>query len=125
MIGVLELNPLKNNVPTWYWTYGLHDAHIVSATIKESAWNPADKQLILNIDCDGVVGESNITQIRFKNFKTKPADFELSLLTGGWWLWDELENKGDHYLLELRFDTKKCKRKNVVLIFDSAEVIRE
>ena len=37
----------QNSSPEWYWTRGLHDANIISATKKESDWNPTDNCLIL------------------------------------------------------------------------------
>ena len=45
----------ENKVPDWYWTHGLHDANIISATKKESDWNPDDNCLIFKIDCDGAM----------------------------------------------------------------------
>ena len=115
---------MDKNIPEWYWKRGLHDARIVSVTKKESSWNPIDTQLILIIDCDGVIGEGDITQIKFKQIRIKPNDFDINLLNQGWWLSDELTFKGDHYSLELKFDTQKCKTKRVELLFENAEVTR-
>ena len=119
------LNRTQNKSPEWYWRYGLHDANIISATKKESDWNPTDNCLILKIDCNGAMHEANITEIRFYNYKIKTSDFDISLLNGGWWLSDEMVTKGDRYLLDLEFDTAKCKTKHLEISFRRAEVIRE
>ena len=115
----------QNNSPEWYWTRGLHDANIISVTKKESDWNPTDNCLILKIDCDVALFEADITEIRFYNFKIKTNDFDISLLNGGWWLSDEIVTKGDHYLLDLKFETAKCKTKHLEISFRLAEVIRK
>lgn len=115
----------KNQIMEWYWDHGLHDANIVSVTKKESNLNPDDNCLILKIDCDGALFEADITEIRFYNYKIKTNDFDISLLNGGWWLSDELCDKGNHYLLELKFDTIKCKTKVIQIAFTRAEVIRK
>lgn len=110
--------------PSWYWTHGLHDAKIVSVTQKNSNWNPTDNCLILKIDCDGALFESDIAEIRFYNFKILTSGFDISTLNGGWWLSDELSQKGCQYLLKLKFDTAKCKTKMLEMIFNRAEVVR-
>ena len=115
----------QNSLPEWYWKHGLHDANIISATKKESDWNPTDNCLILKIDCDGALGEADITEIRFYNYKIKTSDFDISLLNGGWWLSDEIVTKSDCYSLDLKFDTAKCKTKHLEISFRRAEVIRE
>ena len=115
----------QNQFPEWYWTHGLHDANIVSVMKKGSDWNPRDNCLILKIDCDGALFETDITEIRFYNYKIKTSDFDVNLLNGGWWLSDEVVTKGDHYLLDLKFDTAKCKTKHLEITFSRAEVIRD
>ncbi len=115
----------QNNLPEWYWTYGLHDANIISATNTESNWSPNDNCLILKIDCEGAMFETDITAVHFYNYKIKTNDFDVSLLKGGWWLSDEITKKGDHYLLDLKFDTAKSKTKHLEIVFQRAEVIRE
>ncbi len=119
------MNENYTNQPQWYWSRGLHDARIVSATVKESAWNPDDTRLILEIDCDGALFEKDITEICFYNFKIKTTEFDFSLLNGGWWLSDELVVKGDHYFLDVKFDTAKCKTKHIEFTFSKAKVKRE
>ena len=122
---MILMKQTQNSLPEWYWKHGLHDANIISATKKESGWNPTDNCLILKIDCDGALFEADITEIRFYNYKIKTSDFDISLLNGGWWLSDEIVTKGDHYLLDLKFDTVKCKTKHLEISFRRAEVIRE
>jgi len=122
---VILLNRTQNDYPEWFWKHGLHDANIILATKKESDWNPTDNCLILKIDCDGALFEADITEIRFYNYKIKTSDFDISLLNGGWWLSDEIITKGDHFLLDLKFDTAKCKTKHLEISFRRAEVIRE
>ena len=121
---MILLKQTQNKFPEWYWTHGLHDANIVSAMKKESDWNPRDNCLILKIDCNGALFEADITEIRFFNYKIKTIDFDISLLNGGWWLSDEVVTKGDQYLLDLKFDTAKCKTKHLEITFSRAEVIR-
>lgn len=115
---------MQNSFPLWYWSRGLHDAKIVYAEKKESKWDPLDKNLVLKIDCDGALFEDSITEIRFKRIKIKPEDFDINLLNEGWWLSDELSVKGNHYLLDLKFQTKKCKTKRVEFAFEDAEVTK-
>ncbi len=115
----------QNRLPEWYWTHGLHDANIISVTKKESSWNPDDNCLILKIDCEGALFEADITEIRFYNYKIKTSDFDISWLNGGWWLSDELSKHDNRYLLDLKFDTAKCKTKHLEITFHRAEVIRE
>lgn len=114
----------KTKLPDWYWTRGLHDANIISATVKESDWDPTDNCLIFKIDCEGALFEADITEIRFYKFKILTTEFKMEDLSGGWWLSDEVTAVGDHYTLELRFDTKKCKTRRLKLRFQNAEVIR-
>jgi len=114
----------KTETPTWYWTHGLHDAGIVSATKKESYGNPTDNCLILKIDCESSLGEADVLEIRFYNFKILSANFDITPMSGGWWLSDELTQKDNRYVLELHFDTKQCKTKNLKIEFDKAEVVR-
>lgn len=113
----------KSKAPKWYWTRGLHDAKIVSVLKKESKWNPEDNCLILKINGDGAMGEANITEIRFYNFKINCGD--ISLLNDGWWLSDELQEKGNGYFLRIKFETTKCKTKNLEFVFRRAEVDRK
>ncbi len=112
-------------IPDWYWSRGLHDANIISVTKKESNWNPMDHCLIFKIDGEGALFEADITEIRFYNFKILTEGFDIQLLNGGWWLSDELSQKGNHYLLELQFDTAKCKTKRLKMRFQRAEVVRK
>jgi hypothetical protein len=44
---------------------------------------------------------------------------------GGWWIHDEIIPKGNHYVIDLKFDTKKCKTRRVEIRFQKAEVIRK
>ena len=113
---------LQKIIPDWYWTRGLHDAKIISVEKKESGWNPLDKNLIIKIDCDGALFEDSITDIILKRIMIKPADFDINLINGGWWLSDELSVKGNHYLLDLKFRTQKSKTKRVEFTFENAEV---
>lgn len=115
----------QNSLPEWYWKHGLHDANIISATKKESDWNPTDNCLILKIDCDGALFEADITEIRFYNYKFKSGYYDINLLNGGWWLYDEITKKGTYYFLDLEFDTSECKRKHLEITFQRAEVIRK
>ncbi|MBO5324288.1 MAG: DUF4085 family protein [Oscillospiraceae bacterium] len=114
----------ENKTPEWYWVYGLHDAQIISVTTKESGWNPKDNCLILKLNCDGVVGDANIVEIRFFNFKILTNGLDINLLNGGWWLSDDLSEIDNRYLLELKFDTAKCNTQQLKLRFMRAEVIR-
>lgn len=116
--------------PDWYWIHGLHDAKILSISQKDIPWDPSQKIsdnncLIMKMDCNGALFEQNITEIRFYNYKILTVDFDLNTLNGGWWLSDELYQKGERYLLELRFDTAKCKTKRLEMLFGRAEVIRD
>ena len=115
----------KNDLPDWYWSPGLHDAKIISVKKKESNRNPKDNCLILKINCQGAVFETNITEIHFYNYKIKKNDFNINLLNDGWWLSDELLKKDDHYLLDIKFETVKRKRKHLEISFQRAEVVRE
>ena len=125
MKEVSLLKQTQNSTPHWYWTHGLHDANIISVAKKESDWGPDDNCLILKIDCEGALFESDITEIRFYNYRIKADDFDLTLLKGGWWLSDEIQKKGDRFLLDLKFATAKCKTKHVEIVFQCAEVIRK
>jgi hypothetical protein len=115
---------MQNDFPEWYWTRGLHDAKIISVEKKESELDSLDKSLVLKIDCDGAMFENRITEIRFKRIKIKPSNFDIDLLNGGWWLYDKLSVEGNHYLLDLKFDTKECEEKRVEFVFECAEVIK-
>lgn len=113
------------NLSQWYWSRGLHDANIISAIKKESGYNPNDNYLALKIDCSGALFETTITEIRFYNFKIKTDNFDINSLNGGWWLSDQLSIKGNHYLIDLKFETSKCKTRRLELTFSRAEVIKE
>ena len=111
--------------PEWYWSQGLHDANIISATEKVLDWGTGDKCLILELDCNGALFESDITQIRFYNTVIKTNSFDLSLLCGGWWLCDELLFDQKCYRLKLEFDTEECITKHLDFTFSRAEVMRK
>lgn len=115
----------RNSTPDWYWPMGLHDARILSVTEKKSPRNPEERQLIFKLDGDWAIYERDITEIRFLRCTIKTKDFDLSTLQGGFWLWDELTQRGDRYHMELEYDTAKCKTRHVTLTFDRAEVIRK
>ena len=117
-------------MPEWYWVHGLHDAKILSVLQKDIPWDPTQKIadrncLMMKIDCEGALFEQNITEIRFYNFKILTDGFDLHVLNGGWWLSDELTQKGDRYLLSLRFIIAKCKTKSFDFQFRRAEVKRD
>lgn len=118
----------QNGFPQWYWTRGLHDAKIVSATATKSDWND-DNCLIIKIDGEGALGEANITEIRFYNYKFIINGFEnyfdINTLNDGWWLSDELSRKGDHYYIDVKFETSKRKTRHMEMTFQRAEVDRE
>ena len=122
---MIFLKENRNQTPDWYWSRGLHDAKIISVSTKQSNWNPEDNCLTFKISCDGALFETDITEIRFHNFRIKTNDFDINLLNGGWWLSDELSESGNQYLLELKFDTIKCKTKVIQITFKKAEVIRK
>ena len=117
----------------WDWVYTLHDAKILSVLQKDIPWDPAKKIpdnncLIMKIDCNGLpreTREKNIIEIRFYNFKVLTIDFDLNALNGGWWLSDDITQKGERYFMELRFDTAKHKTKRLELRFARVEVIRD
>ena len=113
-----------NKLPDWYLTLGLHDANIISATIKESDWDLSDNCLILKIDCEGSLFEFNIKEIRFYKFKILTSGFHLDDLNGAWWLDDELTVEGKYHILKLNFDTRICKKRLLKIQFQKAEVIR-
>ncbi len=115
----------QNKEPEWYWTRGLHDAKIVSATTKESDWNPDDDCLTFKMNCHGAMFESDIKEIHFYNFKILTNNFDINLLNGAWWLSDELTQQDNHYLLELEYDTAECIAETVNFTFKRAEVIRK
>lgn len=92
---------------------------------KESKRDETDNYLILNLDCEGALFETKITEIRFYSYKIKTDDFDMKLLDGGWWLSDEIIKKGNHYLLDIKFDTAKCKTRHLVISFHHAEVIKK
>ena len=114
----------KFDMPDWYWSHGLHDARIVSATVKESDWDSTDNCLIFKIDCDGALFEADISEIRLYKFKALTLAFKLDDFNGGWWMSDEVVKKGDHYVIDLKFVTKKSKTRRVEIRFQKAEVIR-
>lgn len=125
-----SMEVMKMITPDWYWVHGLHDAKICSVSQIDIPYDPSQKIpdnncLIIKMNCDGAMFERNITEIRFYNFKVLTRGFDLNILNGGWWLSDELTQKGEQYLLKLRFDTEKCKTKRLKLRFGRAEVIRK
>lgn len=114
----------QNRLPEWYWTPGLHDAKIISATKTGSDGND-DNCLIFKIDCKGAMFEADITEIRFYNYIIKSNNFDVSLLNDGWWLSDVLSKKGDHYYLDVKFETSKRKTRHLEFTFQRAETIRK
>lgn len=110
--------------PEWYWTRGLHDAKIVSVKVKESDLNPNDNCLIFKMNGHGAMFEQDITEIRFLEFRFNKENFNINLLNGAWWLYDEITEKSGEYHLLLEFDDKNCQREIVKIIFKAAEVIR-
>ena len=116
---------VKSNISEWYWSRGLHDAKIISATVKESDWDDADNCLIFKLDCDGALFEADITEIRLYKFNVLTLGFKMDDFNGGWWIHDEIIPKGNHYVIDLKFDTKKCKTRRVEIRFQKAEVIRK
>ncbi len=124
------MNQVQNSLPEWYWTRGLHDANIISVSELQLVPNYKEKNPKFNcfeieLDCNNAIYERNIKRIRLFNYKIKTNDFDKSLLNGGWWLTDEIINKGDYYLLDVKFETAKCKTRHFEIAFKQAKVIRE
>ena len=121
----------QKSLPEWYWTRGLHDAKILSVSELQLTPNYLEKNPKINcfkieLDCDNAMYEYNIKTIRLYNYKIKSNDLDINLLNGGWWLSDEIINKGDqYYFLNIKFDTAKCKTKHLEIAFKQAEVIRK
>ncbi len=120
-----------NNYPEWFWIHGLHDAHILEVTVKEAFDVKNDNKffdkscMAFQIDSEGAMYEQDITEIRFYNFKILSENFDLNDLRKGWWISDSLEFNDDRYFLDLDFQTKKCKDRNLKLRFQRAEVLRK
>ncbi len=111
------------NKPDWYWSPGLHDAKITSATVKTS-WDPQNTCLVLTLDKEWALFQIDIEEIRFYNFKILTPDIDIESLVGGFWLSDTLVQQGDRWILDLKFDTAKCKTKRLEMKFQRAQVIR-
>lgn len=124
------MKQVQNGLPEWYWERGLHDANII--TVSELQLVPDYKEKYprfncfqIELYCSNAMYERKIKRICLFNYKIKTTDFDINWLNGGWWLSDTITNKGDYYLLDMKFDTAKCKTKHLEVSFKQAEIIRE
>ena len=127
---VITMKQSQNSLPEWYWELGLHDAKILACTELQLVPDYKDETLKYNcfeivLNCESAIYEYNIEKICLYNYKIKSNEFDVSELNGGWWLSDEIESKGDQYLLRLEFDTAKCKTKQVEIAFQYVDVVRD
>ncbi len=120
----------QNNFPKWYWTHGLHDAQILSVSqlqltpdYKEK--NPRFSCFEIELDGKQALFERNIKKICLYNYKIKSTDFDVNLLSGSWWISDEIQQIEERYLLNLEIDVGKRKTEHLEIMFQYAEVIRK
>ena len=132
---IQEFEAYRSCFPSWYWSQGLHDAKILSATPLElppdwKAHTPRYNCLELTFDASGAMYDTKVTKITLYNYKLLTPDFDLGNLSGAWWYGDiltvEAEGKfrlelhyqlpGSHYArdytVELRFAEAEVERKN-------------
>ena len=124
----------KNNdkttyVPDWYWSHGLHDAHIISVCqltipIDWKKQECARNCLEINLDAEGALYESDVEKILLYDYKILTAKFDISRLNNTWWLKDELvEWNTKHWKLSLVAETSEGVELAVEICFDKAETL--
>ena len=117
--------------PDWYWKYGLHDAVILSVSELQLVPNYKEKPLKYNclemeLDCKNAMYEQNIKTIRLYNYTIKTPDVDVNSIDKPWWISDtikELEN--NRYLLEIKIESARGKRKNFIVEFETPEIERK
>ena len=123
----------SQTAPSWYWSQGLHDAKILSATPLELPpdWKspiPRYNCLEFAIDAKGAMFDQTVRKIALYNYKILTPEFDLCKLSGAWWLSDELHIEADgKYRLQLTIQVFKASRPRnytVEFRFSEAEVER-
>ena len=126
-----ELEEYYARFPDWYWKYGLHDAVILSVSELQLVPNYKEKPLKYNcleieLDCKNALYEQNIKTIRLYNYTVKTPDIDINSIDKPWWISDtikELEN--NRYLLEIKIESARGKRKNFIVEFETPEIERK
>jgi len=118
-------------LPDWYWTHGLHDAVILSAS--ELQLNPDYKEkkpkyncLEIALDSKNAIYERGIKKICLYNYKIKTPDIDINSIDKPWWISDTLrvlENK--HFLLDTEIEASDGSRVNFIVEFEFSETERE
>ena len=134
--GKVYISAQPDDLPEWYWGYGLHDACIVGVEEKRFPFNydkyVADNYrydrnvLIFKIDAKTALGNFDVTEIRFYNYKVLTDDIQLKGREEVWWLADRLVDHGDYYTVEWDMQDLDSKSQDFTyqIKFERAEVDR-
>ena len=121
MANVIEANEL----PEWYWTYGLHDAQILSFSELElpTDWKtktPRYNCLEIMLDTEGA--RTQIRKIEFYNYSYK-SDVNVKEIEKPWWMGDTLTHlPNGRFSLYVEIEDAKGKRYTFTITFDDARV---
>ena len=130
---IQEFEAYRSCFPSWYWSQGLHDAKILSATPLELPpdWKspiPRYNCLEFAIDAKGAMFDQRVRKIALYNYKILTPEFDLCKLSGAWWYGDTLTVEAEgKYRLELHYQlpgSHYARDYTVELRFSEAEVER-
>lgn len=116
---------MKDNLPKWYWSKGLHDAKIESYDVVELDYNyklknPKRNYLQINVNSKNAMYDTSVVAIKFYNFKCD----NLTDLTNSYWLEDKLNVTNDKFMLNISLTKLNGQFPEIIITFDDAEVIR-
>lgn len=110
--GRVHRSQHSENIPEWYWKYGLHDACIVGVEAFEFPFD-YDKYkgkkssentnlFLLKIDATQALGDCSVREIRLFNYKILSSGIKLQGRERIWWLADSLQEENGQYVLEIK-----------------------
>ena len=102
----------KPVLPEWYWHAGMHDSAITDIEIFEFPFDDGkfrkekrkdDRNMLkLTIDTEASLGDPDVREIHFYNFKILSPYRKLRKGSEFWWLSDTLKGSEGHFSLEIK-----------------------
>ena len=94
----------RNNVPSWYWNKGLHDATILNIAVVNIQYdftqkNPIRNYYSIKLDSSNALFDTSIEELRFMNAKilSNKDDYQ-----GCWWFDDSVEICGAKIIITIQ-----------------------
>ena len=120
-----ELDKEYSRVPKWYWTYGLHDAEILSFSEMDlpTDWkSKTPRHNCLEIQFNSAGAMTKIKKLVFYNYSLK-SEIDIKNVKKPWWMGDRLTCLPDNrFLLEVEIEDAEGERSVFSITFEDISV---